>query len=527
MPKFFTDVKKLQYNRETTYNPQSFEIQGGHITLISEELFRGILKNKDEEEFNSSSLNVALKRKEKITHATPYESVECGITTGNVVVGKRKKKRTKKKASVPEQQVQAVEGHGVGVTTRRTGREKLQEEWPSLKNSESGRKVLNDVVPWKLRQTVTSRVRMPSLSSRVGMPPSLSQSLIEQFHIERVGGRKVVVKTKSASIAAKKKIPKPNRSELECLSGDNKVVHSTATMRTGMSSSTNIKRPLMEQKMPVVPGMAVKLEQVCTVSAKMALGTCRRKETSQIKKKPARNIGKKEEHRPKAEDECLEGVITAHENENPSQLREKSSATYNSKDVNLQKTRDSVPICEAREGRNLLSLTSEAGTARAMMCKQSLAEKASLVCKPSREGMRTTSKHQSMEKQFNPEPSKEHIRAVILEVMSSNGISSQRDIPCERKFDKQTVNPYSLRFFVTKELAWLSCPNCKSSFNTVMYCYIDLKTQKICHRFKKECKQCKHWMIPRFSPEAIEKMTMNSIRQFFIFSKRAVDILIP
>ena len=127
-------------------------------------------------------------------------------------------------------------------------------------------------------------------------------------------------------------------------------------------------------------------------------------------------------------------------------------------------------------------------------------------------------KHNHTELKF--EPSKKDIKKIILKVMNVKKLSPQADIPNENKFDQFRVNPYSKRYFKVKELARLYCPHCKLTENSGLQCYIDLKTQTICHRVTVACRHCRSWMNLQFSPEAIEKMAMISVNKFFMNSKK-------
>ncbi len=139
-------------------------------------------------------------------------------------------------------------------------------------------------------------------------------------------------------------------------------------------------------------------------------------------------------------------------------------------------------------------------------------------CRPEKE--KPSQKSLITKKQASIELSKDGIKSIILDVMIANGISSQ-DIPCERKFDKDKVSPYSLRFFATKEMAQFYCSKCKQNSHSMAYCYLDLKTSSICHRFLKDCKHCKNWTRPTFRADAIETMAQNSVRQYFIFKTKS------
>ena len=119
----------------------------------------------------------------------------------------------------------------------------------------------------------------------------------------------------------------------------------------------------------------------------------------------------------------------------------------------------------------------------------------------------------------NVEPSSETVTRIILEAMSAKELSPC-DIPTENKFNLSIVNPYSLRYFTAQHLERLYCPHCKISYNSIVHCYIDLKMQGICHRFNKECKQCKQEINPQFSQETIENMAVTSINKHFIFAKK-------
>lgn len=126
----------------------------------------------------------------------------------------------------------------------------------------------------------------------------------------------------------------------------------------------------------------------------------------------------------------------------------------------------------------------------------------------------------TINKTLDEKLSKKKIRKTISEMMTSHDLNPQRDIPCERKFDISVVNPYSLRFFSAQCTINFNCPDCFVSFRSTALCYIDLKTQTICHRFKKDCKQCKKGLIPMFTEAEVQDMAASSIKKYLIFKER-------
>ena len=126
----------------------------------------------------------------------------------------------------------------------------------------------------------------------------------------------------------------------------------------------------------------------------------------------------------------------------------------------------------------------------------------------------TGRKRNVQETPFEPEPSAEGIKAIIIKAMRNEGIHACH-IPGEQKFDLVKAKPWSLRYYRTKGFGRLSCQYCRSSTTSCIRCYIDLSTQTICYRFKQMCKECGNLMQSQFSLRAVEKMASYSIDQLF------------
>ncbi len=116
-------------------------------------------------------------------------------------------------------------------------------------------------------------------------------------------------------------------------------------------------------------------------------------------------------------------------------------------------------------------------------------------------------------------------KRIILWELGICGIFPDRDIPYEGRFNYNTVDPCSLQYFIVKGESLLSCPRCCWTTNSETYCYVDLKAQRICHRFRHKCKNCKINMISFFTKEAVQTMAKNSVKQYFAVLRRKKSLI--
>lgn len=113
--------------------------------------------------------------------------------------------------------------------------------------------------------------------------------------------------------------------------------------------------------------------------------------------------------------------------------------------------------------------------------------------------------------------SREEIRAIFLDVMAKNKITPQH-VPTERVFDysrRKQIEKSSRRYFVVKGFAKFRCPKHRAWPSAHSWCFVDLKTLSIVHRYKQSCKRCNFTVEPIFVDEdVLENMLQNGVSQF-------------
>ena len=96
----------------------------------------------------------------------------------------------------------------------------------------------------------------------------------------------------------------------------------------------------------------------------------------------------------------------------------------------------------------------------------------------------------------------------------------KRKVPFEKPFNHKILDQYkgSRRYFEVKGFAWFACPDCdkKPWPSAHAWCFIDLKMQKICFRYKQYCKNCENRVRPKFTQEALQKMAAHVVKWYLI-----------
>ena len=103
----------------------------------------------------------------------------------------------------------------------------------------------------------------------------------------------------------------------------------------------------------------------------------------------------------------------------------------------------------------------------------------------------------------------EEARATIAEVMEEKDVF-QDDIPEEQPFDPENLGEirHSKRYFRCKGFATFnSHPNCNRRWASGhAWCIMDLRKQKIIHRFTQDCQKCEGSSEPEFDRAALRRM---------------------
>ena len=116
---------------------------------------------------------------------------------------------------------------------------------------------------------------------------------------------------------------------------------------------------------------------------------------------------------------------------------------------------------------------------------------------------------------YEPEPSEDEIRDIILEVMREGDVTPVQ-IPNEGRFVIERAE-HSKRYFETKGFAWFCCPEGHNRWPSAhSWCFLDLKKQVICHRYTQDCRKnkCETSVDPGFTEEAVEKMAKYAVKKF-------------
>ena len=94
----------------------------------------------------------------------------------------------------------------------------------------------------------------------------------------------------------------------------------------------------------------------------------------------------------------------------------------------------------------------------------------------------------------------------------------KRKVPYEQPFQwYQDDYRESKRYCLVKGFAWFNYCDCENGWSSAhAWCVIDLKMQKVCRRYKQECKKCEIEVRPIFTQEAIEKMVTYAVRVYLI-----------
>lgn len=117
---------------------------------------------------------------------------------------------------------------------------------------------------------------------------------------------------------------------------------------------------------------------------------------------------------------------------------------------------------------------------------------------------------------YKPEISRDDIKSIIQEAMDAEDITTD-EIQWEHRFTSPRNVRYSERFFAVHGFAWFRCPHedrCWPSAHS--WCFIDLKKQKICYRYKQGCKKCEGKVKPEFIEPAITRMARHVVKRYLI-----------
>ena len=91
------------------------------------------------------------------------------------------------------------------------------------------------------------------------------------------------------------------------------------------------------------------------------------------------------------------------------------------------------------------------------------------------------------------------------------------EIPWENRFTSPQEARYSERYFEAKGFAWFRCQEdgkCWPSAHA--WCFIDLKKQRICYRYKQNCKKCEFRTKPGFTESAVTRMARFVVEKYLI-----------
>lgn len=124
--------------------------------------------------------------------------------------------------------------------------------------------------------------------------------------------------------------------------------------------------------------------------------------------------------------------------------------------------------------------------------------------------------HVSNRPDYEPEISPRDIKTIIQEAMDDEDITTD-EIPWEHRFTSPRNARNSERFFEVRGFAWYCCPEKDRSWPSAhSWCFIDLKKQKICYRYKQGCKKCECKAKPQFTEPAITRMARHVVKRYLI-----------
>lgn len=106
--------------------------------------------------------------------------------------------------------------------------------------------------------------------------------------------------------------------------------------------------------------------------------------------------------------------------------------------------------------------------------------------------------------------------AIFQEVMIKNKIFPDL-VPAETPFNysrRRQIEKSSKRYFVVKGFAKFSCPKHRVWPSAHAWCFIDLKTQSIRHRYRQVCKKCKYSAPPMFDKESLASMAQKGVNDY-------------
>lgn len=103
-----------------------------------------------------------------------------------------------------------------------------------------------------------------------------------------------------------------------------------------------------------------------------------------------------------------------------------------------------------------------------------------------------------------------------------------RDIPEEEPFNLPENARHSKRYIEVKGFAWFGCRKKHHRWpSSHSWCFIDLKKQRICYRYKQKCKKCESYTAPEFTEESIERMVKFVLKKYLIKMKKLPSVFTP
>ncbi len=109
----------------------------------------------------------------------------------------------------------------------------------------------------------------------------------------------------------------------------------------------------------------------------------------------------------------------------------------------------------------------------------------------------------------------------IAEVMEEEDVAVA-DIPRETPFSPMS---WSRRYFICKAFALFNRHDeCSRNWGSARaWCIIDLKEQRIIHKFDQDCQSCEESVSPEYDDEAVRRMAEYAVKVFLRRSGRLRD----
>ena len=113
-------------------------------------------------------------------------------------------------------------------------------------------------------------------------------------------------------------------------------------------------------------------------------------------------------------------------------------------------------------------------------------------------------------------------KKIITETMKEKGVRADT-IPREKGLDVNDLEAIrrSLRYYRTKGFASFFCScrprNWKSAH---AWCILDLRRQKVAHKYEQKCQKCESWVKPIFDEECMKRMARYAVDNYLIKTRR-------